>query len=155
MQRAIAIAILKGSSTTIHNPSYCDDAIALIGIAKVLGFTIKKRSRYLELIPGSNNSEKFILNFRESGLGIRMLSPILACQKKSFVLTGIGSLKKRPMTMIENGLRDLDVFVKSENGYLAKIQTATKINMNRNKMQGTCREYKHLDDEWTFDVDEF
>ena len=118
MQRAIAIAILKGSSTTIHNPSYCDDAIALIGMVKDLGFAINKSSRFLELIPGSNNSEKFILNFRESGLGIRMLSPILACQKKSFVLTGIGSLKKRPMTMIENGLRDLDVFVKSENGYI-------------------------------------
>lgn len=45
--------------------------------------------------------------------------------------------------------------VKSENGYFSKVQTSLKINMNRNKMQGTCREYKHLDDEWTFDVDEF
>ena len=30
-----------------------------------------------------------------------------------------------------------------------------KLNMNKNKMVGTCREYKHLDDEWKFDVDNF
>ena len=29
-----------------------------------------------------------------------------------------------------------------------------KRNLNRNKLQATCREYKHLDDEWKFDVDE-
>ena len=29
----------------------------------------------------------------------------------------------------------------------------SKVNLNKNKLQGTCREYKHLDDEWKFDVD--
>ena len=28
-----------------------------------------------------------------------------------------------------------------------------KLNLNKNKITGTCREYKHLDDEWKFDVD--
>lgn len=44
--------------------------------------------------------------------------------------------------------------MKSENGYLSRIQGVPKINLNRNKIQGTCREYKHLDDEWKFNVDE-
>lgn len=36
------------------------------------------------------------------------------------------------------------------NGYLSGI---LKLNMNKNKLAATCREYKHLDDEWKFDVD--
>lgn len=32
---------------------------------------------------------------------------------------------------------------------------ASKLNLNKNKIIGTCREYKHLDDEWKFDVDNF
>ena len=28
-----------------------------------------------------------------------------------------------------------------------------EVNLNKNKMFGTCRNYKHLDDQWTFDCD--
>ena len=29
-----------------------------------------------------------------------------------------------------------------------------QLNLNKNKIVGTCREYKNLDDEWMFDCDE-
>ena len=35
----------------------------------------------------------------------------------------------------------------------AAASFGSKVNLNKNKLQGTCREYKHLDDEWKFDVD--
>ena len=62
--------------------------------------------------------KSYELNVGESGLGIRMLTPLAALHSQSFTLLGEGSLKKRPMQMLEKPLKDLGVTIQTNNGYL-------------------------------------
>ena len=49
------------------------------------------------------------LNCGESGLAIRMFSPIAALYPAEITMVGANSLKKRPMWMIEEALNQLGV----------------------------------------------
>jgi 3-phosphoshikimate 1-carboxyvinyltransferase len=116
-QRAIAAAVLSDGETTILNPSYCDDSLAAMSIAAGLGAIVMPDSGEL-IIRGSSEIREKKLNCGESGLAIRMFSPIAALYPSEIVLTGSGSLKKRPMSMIEDALRQFGVVCKSEGGFL-------------------------------------
>jgi len=116
-QRAIAAALLADGETTIINPSYCDDSLAAMSIAAGLGAIVTPGSADLR-IKGSPEIRESKLNCGESGLAIRMFSPIAALYPSEIVLTGAGSLKKRPMSMIEEALSQFGVKCKSEGGFL-------------------------------------
>lgn len=117
MQRAIAIAILSEGNTTITNPCFCEDVEAVLGIAESLGAKIKVSEEKVELTPMQKlkNTE---LNVGESGLGIRMLTPIASLHSETLSLIGEGSLKTRPMQSLEAPLRDLGVTISTDNGLL-------------------------------------
>jgi len=116
-QRAIAAAVLADGETTVMNPSYCDDSLAAITIATGLGADIEKLPGKIH-ISGSSGIKENILNCGESGLAIRMFSPIASLFPSEITLSGTGSLRKRPMSMIEEALRQLGVTCRSEGGYL-------------------------------------
>ncbi len=116
-QRAIAAALLADGETTIINPSYCDDSLAAMSIAAGLGAIVKPDSGELK-IRGSSEIKEKKLNCGESGLAIRMFSPIAALYPAEIIVTGAGSLKKRPMSMIEDALRQFGVICYSEGGFL-------------------------------------
>ena len=116
-QRAIAAALLSKGESTIVNPSFCDDSLAAINIASGLGAEVQNKINHL-IIKGSGNIKKQTLDCGESGLAIRMFSPIAALNDKKITMTGTGSLKKRPMTMIEDALRQLKVNCTTSEGYL-------------------------------------
>ena len=52
-----------------------------------------------------------VLNCGESGLGIRMFSPIASLWREELILTGEGSLLSRPVAMIQGPLKELGVGV--------------------------------------------
>jgi len=58
------------------------------------------------------------LNCGESGLAIRMFSPIAALFPAEITMVGANSLKKRPMRMIEEALNQLGVKCTSTDGFL-------------------------------------
>jgi 3-phosphoshikimate 1-carboxyvinyltransferase len=58
------------------------------------------------------------LNCGESGLAIRMFSPIAALYPAEITMVGANSLKKRPMGMIEDALSQLGVKCSSTGGFL-------------------------------------
>jgi 3-phosphoshikimate 1-carboxyvinyltransferase len=58
------------------------------------------------------------VNCGESGLGIRMFTPIAALSSQSITLTGSGSLLTRPMDFFDEILPQLSVKVQSNNGKL-------------------------------------
>jgi len=76
-QRAIAAALLADGQSTIHNPSYCDDSLAAMSIAVGLGARIEPHSDKM-IVDGTGNLRESKLNCGESGLAIRMFSPIAA-----------------------------------------------------------------------------
>lgn len=116
-QRAIAAALLADGESTIFNPSYCDDSLAAMSIACGLGAKLDPKPGEL-LIQGARILKEQKLNCGESGLAIRMFSPIAALYPVEISMVGANSLKKRPMGMIEEALNQMGVKCSSTNGFL-------------------------------------
>jgi 3-phosphoshikimate 1-carboxyvinyltransferase len=116
-QRAIAAALLADGQSIIHNPSYCDDSLAAMSIAVGLGARVEPQVNELKIF-GSSILKEPKLNCGESGLAIRMFSPIAALYPAEITMVGANSLKKRPMFMIEEALNQLGVKCKSSGGFL-------------------------------------
>jgi 3-phosphoshikimate 1-carboxyvinyltransferase len=119
-QRAIAAALLADGQSIIHNPSYCDDSLAAMSIAVGLGARLEPQANELK-INGSGVLKEPKLNCGESGLAIRMFSPIAALYPAEITMVGSNSLKKRPMGMIEEALNQLGVKCTSTGGFLPLI----------------------------------
>ena len=116
-QRVIAAALLADGQSIIHNPSYCDDSLAAMSIAVGLGARVEPQVNELK-INGSAVLKEPKLNCGESGLAIRMFSPIAALYPDEINMVGANSLKKRPMFMIEEALNQLGVKCTSSGGFL-------------------------------------
>ena len=116
-QRAIAAALLADGQSIIYNPSYCDDSLAAMSIAVGLGARVEPLPDELKII-GSGELKEPKLNCGESGLAIRMFSPIAALYPAEITMSGAISLKKRPMFMIEEALNQLGVKCSSTDGFL-------------------------------------
>jgi 3-phosphoshikimate 1-carboxyvinyltransferase len=116
-QRAIAAALLTDGESIILNPSYCDDSLAAMSIAVGLGARVEPKVNELK-INGSAILKESKLNCGESGLAIRMFSPIVALYPSEITLVGANSLKKRPMFMIAEALNQLGVECRTSDGFL-------------------------------------
>jgi len=115
-QRAIAAALLTNGQSIIYNPSYCDDSLAAMSIAVGLGAKVEPQVNELK-ITGSAVLKEPKLNCGESGLAMRMFSPIAALYPVEITMAGANSLKKRPMFMIEEALSQLGVKCSSKDGF--------------------------------------
>jgi 3-phosphoshikimate 1-carboxyvinyltransferase len=116
-QRIIAGTMLADGQSLILNPSYCDDSLAAMSIAVSLGARVEPEADRIK-ITGCRELKEKKLNCGESGLAIRMFSPVAALFDEDIVMTGAGSLKKRPMHMIGDALSQLGVEYKSTDGFL-------------------------------------
>lgn len=116
-QRGIAAAMLAEGQSTILNPSFCDDSLAAINIARNLGASVETSATRIS-INGTVGIKENVLNCGESGLAIRMFSPIAALFEDEIIMTGSGSLKKRPMNMIGDALNQLGASCTSTGGLL-------------------------------------
>jgi 3-phosphoshikimate 1-carboxyvinyltransferase len=110
MVRASAAGLLSEGETRIINPSYCDDAQASLHIIELLGADTKRSNQNI-FIKGSNRHiRSSYLDCQESGLCVRMFTPIAALFAEIITLNGTGSLLKRPMGMMEGPLKQLGCF---------------------------------------------
>lgn len=116
-QRAIAAALLAEGESIIRNPSYCDDSLAAMSIAVGLGARVEPEPGLMK-ITGSAELKETKLNCGESGLAIRMFSPIAALYPTEVTLNGAVTLKKRPMGMIAEALNQLGARCKTTEGFL-------------------------------------
>jgi 3-phosphoshikimate 1-carboxyvinyltransferase len=116
-QRAIAAALLTDGQSIIYNPSYCDDSLAAMSIAVGLGARVVPKADELT-VTGSVVLKEPKLNCGESGLAIRMFSPIAALYPVEITMAGANSLKKRPMSMVEEALVQLGVKCTTNGGFL-------------------------------------
>ncbi len=128
MQRACAAALLHHGSTRITNPGNSFDDLAAIEMIQKLGAVVIKnndgsiRIESNGVLPTSDE-----LNCGESGLGIRMFTPIAALSSEKLSINGTGSLLKRPMHFFDEVLPQLSIQINSTNGYLPiKIQGPLK-----------------------------
>jgi 3-phosphoshikimate 1-carboxyvinyltransferase len=118
MQRACAAALLHGGVTTILNPGHSNDDLAALDVIQNLGATIEKTSDSIVVRSNDVNAISGAMNCGESGLGIRMFTPIASMSANTIHISGKGSLVKRPMHFFDEILPQLKVSIVSNNGFL-------------------------------------
>ncbi|NOU19697.1 MAG: 3-phosphoshikimate 1-carboxyvinyltransferase [Bacteroidales bacterium] len=116
-QRAIALASMSIGQSEIISVGNSDDVIAATEVCKALGAKIDVKADSL-LISGGLSLPIIPLNLGESGLSVRMFSAIAATLDGEVVLTGRGSLRDRPMNIVENSLNPLCEYCRTNNGKL-------------------------------------
>lgn len=127
MQRALAAALLTKGKSIIHNPGHSNDDKAAIEIIKALGARVEIVEGIMNVgslgfpeIPPSEGGGP-VINCGESGLGIRMFTPIIALSDKEITISGEGSLLERPLNFFDEILPQLNVKIKSNNGKLPLV----------------------------------
>ena len=110
MQRAVACAALAEGESLITNPSFSADCLAALSVAGALGARVERRPESVLLRGGLSLSapmkaaEPRRLSCGESGLCIRMFTPIAALLPGETLLEAEGTLRKRPLAMVDGAL---------------------------------------------------
>ncbi len=118
MQRGCAAALLHKGNSILRNPGRSNDDKAAMEVIQKLGAVITDNGDHLNIESNGVNPVDKQLNCGESGLGIRMFTPIAALSEKEIIITGKGSLTTRPMDFFDEILPKLGVETKSNNGKL-------------------------------------
>lgn len=122
MQRACALALLHSGTTVIGNPGTSNDDKAALSIIAALGAQIEKINDEQFIVKGfsfnENAGKETAIHCGESGLSIRMFTPIAALNAAAIHISGSGSLLTRPMNFFDEVLPQLSVTVTSQNGLL-------------------------------------
>lgn len=119
MQRACAAALLQPGTSILHNPGNSNDDKAAMDVIQKLGAVITQaddgslqvESKGVRPVSGE-------LNCGESGLGIRMFTPIAALSPDILTITGTGSLVTRPMDFFDEIFPQLGIRIRSNQGKL-------------------------------------
>lgn len=117
MQRACAAALLRKGETLIINPGKSNDDLAAIDVIQKLGAKVLVTENG-DLHISSNGLAPVgqEINCGESGLGIRMFTPIVALSEQPLIINGTGSLVNRPMHFFDAILPKLGVSFQSNQG---------------------------------------
>ncbi|HUQ66430.1 MAG TPA: 3-phosphoshikimate 1-carboxyvinyltransferase [Flavitalea sp.] len=119
MQRACAAALLSKGTTTILNPGSSNDDLAALDVIQKLGAYIISKTTH-EIVIKSNGVAPVSssINCGESGLGIRMFTPLAALSNTKLTINGTGSLLKRPMHFFDEIFPKLSIEISSDKGHL-------------------------------------
>ncbi len=135
MQRACAAAFVSKGTSVISNPGHSNDDKAALDIIRRLGANVESSNNLVTIQssgiaiasfptetkePGSaeRRFEPIEINCGESGLSIRMFTPLAALSSHEIIINGSGSLLTRPMDFFDEILPQLGVSVKSNKGKL-------------------------------------
>jgi 3-phosphoshikimate 1-carboxyvinyltransferase len=121
MQRACAAALLVKGISELHNPGHSNDDKAALDIIQRLGAKAALENGVWKIESGGVDPVDTTINCGESGLSIRMFTPLAALSDKEITINGSGSLVTRPMDFFDAILPKLNVKVKSQGGKLPLI----------------------------------
>jgi 3-phosphoshikimate 1-carboxyvinyltransferase len=121
MQRACAAALLNKGTTIIKNPGHSNDDKAALDIIQKLGAKAELINGEWQVTSEGVNPVKNEINCGESGLSIRMFTPLVGLSEKEITINGTGSLVTRPMDFFDEILPQVGVKVKSNGGKLPLI----------------------------------
>jgi len=116
MQRAVAAALLAGGTSVIYNPGKSNDCLAALDVASKLGAEVRYAADRIDITGHGVRPVSGEINCGESGLGIRMFTPIAALSSQELTITGTGSLVTRPVSFFEEVLPLLGVACETQGG---------------------------------------
>ncbi|HON18340.1 MAG TPA: 3-phosphoshikimate 1-carboxyvinyltransferase [Salinivirgaceae bacterium] len=119
-QRAIILASLADGTSILHHCGKSDDVQSVLKIVETLGAKVSFKGDKT-FITGPIKLSSQTINCGESGLAARIFSALAALGSHPIVINGTGSLLKRPMTMIENTLKKMNVSIQSNHGFLPLV----------------------------------
>lgn len=119
MQRGCAASLLFNGTTIIRNPGHSNDDKAALGVIQDMGAVVQQLDDgSLQITGGGVSPDCDAVNCGESGLGIRMFTPIISLSNKRITINGEGSLVTRPMDFFDEVLPQLGVEIISKEGKL-------------------------------------
>ena len=124
MQRACAAALVRKGESIIRNPGISNDDKAALNVIKALGATVNEQAdgslqiTSHRIHPVDIHPVQHEINCGESGLGIRMFTPLMALSDQTITINGEGSLLSRPMNFFDEILPKLNVQITSNGGKL-------------------------------------
>jgi 3-phosphoshikimate 1-carboxyvinyltransferase len=121
MQRALAAALIRKGETVIHNPGTSNDDRAALQNIQKLGAEARWEEGKLIVNSSGVNPVHDTIDCGESGLGIRMFTPITAVSNRKLTVTGTGSLTTRPMDFFDEIFPKLGIQIQSNNGKLPMV----------------------------------
>jgi 3-phosphoshikimate 1-carboxyvinyltransferase len=123
MQRGCAAALLHKGITIIKNPGHSNDDKSALDSIQKLGAKIIDKGDELQITSTGVHPVSGEINCGESGLGIRMFTPIVALSEQEVIINGSGSLVTRPMDFFDEIFPQLGIRIQSNAGKLPlKIQ---------------------------------
>ncbi|MGC9470478.1 MAG: 3-phosphoshikimate 1-carboxyvinyltransferase [Bacteroidales bacterium] len=134
-QRALAAALLADGVSVIRNPSRSDDALHAMKVIERLGAAIADREAELEVKGGFAPLGNEV-HCGESGLAFRLFSAIVALHDAEMVVKAGGTLRYRPMDMIENSLQELGVRCKTHRGH-APVKVQGPLRGGKSRVDGS------------------
>lgn len=118
-QRAILAAGMAKGKSTLFNIGKSADELAMLATIEQLGAQVNFTQENVAEITGIDNfPNEATINIGESGLGIRLITSVLASQKGKFTILGKGSLCSRPMNFFPETLPQLGVMVSTQANFL-------------------------------------
>jgi 3-phosphoshikimate 1-carboxyvinyltransferase len=121
MQRACAAALVANGKSIIHNPGHSNDDKAAMDIVQRLGATVTMNNDGLIIASSGVVPVSGDINCGESGLSIRMFTPLVALSEKQVTINGSGSLAVRPMDFFDEVLPQLGIKVQTNKGKLPLV----------------------------------
>lgn len=118
MQRACAAALLHHGRTTILDPGRSNDDLAALDVIAKLGAEVQDLGDKIIITSKGVDPSENEINCGESGLGIRMFTPIAALSNKQLSIVGKGSLVNRPMDFFDEIFPQLDIAITTNRGKL-------------------------------------
>jgi 3-phosphoshikimate 1-carboxyvinyltransferase len=107
--RLVAAAMLAEGSSRIFNPSSCDDAKSMLGVAWEMGAEFKLADDVLDIHGNPIFRGRKLFNCGESGLAARMIMGIASLCQDEVLVCGLGSLLKRQLGDVAKPLQQLGV----------------------------------------------
>lgn len=117
-QRALAAALLASGRTTLRGIELCNDTRSAIVAIEALGAKVEILNQDTLIIEGGLSPKVRELNVGESGLAARLFTPIASLHNEPICISGEGTLKHRPMSMMIEPLKELGVEVRDGGGRL-------------------------------------
>ncbi len=117
LQRHITAAMLSKGQSTIAFESLSADVENVLAVAKQLTNSAQIIDKNI-IIDGGINKLSTKINVGESGLALRMLTPILSTTGNHYQIFGSGSLLNRPIDFIVESLTQAGVDIESNSGSL-------------------------------------
>lgn len=131
MQRACAAGLVAAKRSVVYNPGHSNDDKAALGIIQALGAIVENGNEEIIIdstgfspaaeVAFMNGDQGGSINCGESGLSIRMFTPLAALTSNQITINGEGSLVTRPMDFFDDILPQVGVTVQSNEGKLPLV----------------------------------